>query len=65
MESLSQENRKFNPDPQFVKQAKIAGMDAYRVADPYHGSHRLLAGWWMQKHRHWADPISKPLGVYI
>ena len=30
MESLSQENRKFNPDPQFVKQAKIAGMDAYK-----------------------------------
>ena len=30
MESLSQENRKFNPNPQFVKQAKIAGMDAYK-----------------------------------
>lgn len=61
MESLSQENRKFNPDPQFVKQAKIAGMDAYK--ELYQKSiHEPLEFWSeIANELHWFKPWDKVL----
>ena len=61
MESLSQENRKFNPDPQFVKQARIAGMDAYK--ELYEKSiHEPLEFWSeIANELHWFKPWDKVL----
>ena len=56
MESLSQESRKFNPDPQFVEQAKIAGMDAYKAL--YQKSIDNPTEFWsdIAKELHWFQP---------
>ena len=61
MESLSQENRKFNPDPQFVKQAKIAGMDAYK--ELYQKSIEKPLEFWsdVANELHWFKPWDKVL----
>ena len=61
MESLSQENRKFNPDPQFVKQAKIAGMDAYK--ELYQSSIEKPLEFWsdVANELHWFKPWDKVL----
>ena len=61
MESLSQENRKFNPNPQFVKQAKIAGMDAYK--ELYQKSIEKPLEFWSDaaNELHWFKPWDKVL----
>ena len=61
MESLSQENRKFNPNPQFVKQAKIAGMDAYK--ELYQKSIEKPLEFWsdVANELHWFKPWDKVL----
>ena len=61
MESLSQENRKFNPNPQFVKQAKIAGMDAYK--ELYQKSVEKPLEFWsdVANELHWFKPWDKVL----
>ena len=61
MESLSQENRKFNPNPQFVKQAKIAGMDAYK--ELYQSSIEKPLEFWsdVANELHWFKPWDKVL----
>ena len=61
MESLSQENRKFNPDPQFVKQAKIAGIDAYK--ELYQRSIEKPLEFWsdVANELHWFKPWEKVL----
>ena len=61
MESLSQENRKFNPNPQFVKQAKIAGMDAYK--ELYLRSIEKPLEFWsdVANELHWFKPWDKVL----
>ena len=61
MESLSQENRKFNPDSQFVKQAKIAGMDAYK--ELYQKSIEKPLEFWsdVANELHWFKPWDKVL----
>ena len=61
MESLSQENRKFNPNPQFVKQAKIAGMDAYK--ELYQRSIEKPLEFWsdVANELHWFKPWDKVL----
>ncbi len=61
MESLSQENRKFNPNPQFVKQAKIAGIDAYK--ELYQRSIEKPLEFWsdVANELHWFKPWDKVL----
>ena len=61
MESLSQENRKFSPNPQFVKQAKIAGMDAYK--ELYQKSIEKPLEFWsdVANELHWFKPWDKVL----
>ena len=61
MESLSQENRKFNPNPQFVKQAKIVGMDAYK--ELYQKSIEKPLEFWsdVANELHWFKPWDKVL----
>ena len=61
MESLSQENRKFNPNLQFVKQAKIAGMDAYK--ELYQKSVEKPLEFWsdVANELHWFKPWDKVL----
>ena len=61
MESLSHENRKFNPNPQFVKQAKIAGMDAYK--ELYQKSIEKPLEFWsdVANELHWFKPWDKVL----
>ena len=56
MESLSQENRKFCPVPQFVNQAKIAGMDAYK--EQYKKSIENPSEYWssVANELHWFKP---------
>ena len=61
MESLSQENRKFNPNPQFVKQAKIAGIAAYK--ELYQKSIEKPLEFWsdVANELHWFKPWDKVL----
>ena len=61
MESLSQENRKFCPVPQFVNQAKIAGMDAYK--EQYKKSIENPSKYWssVANELHWFKPWEKVL----
>ena len=61
MESLSQENREFNPNPQFLKQAKIAGMDAYK--ELYQKSIEKPLEFWsdVANELHWFKPWDKVL----
>ena len=61
MESLSQENRKFKPNPQFVKQAKIASMDAYK--ELYQRSIEKPLEFWsdVANKLHWFKPWDKVL----
>ena len=61
MESLSQENRKFSPVPQFVNQAKIAGMDAYK--ELYKKSIENPSEYWsnVANELHWFKPWVKVL----
>ncbi|MAI43622.1 MAG: acetate--CoA ligase [Opitutales bacterium TMED207] len=61
MESLSQENRKFSPVPQFVNQAKIAGMDAYK--EQYKKSIENPSKYWssVANELHWFKPWDKVL----
>tara|TARA_E500000178_G_scaffold307026_1_gene319647 strand:- start:1199 stop:3139 length:1941 start_codon:yes stop_codon:yes gene_type:complete len=61
MESLSQENRKFSPVPQFVNQAKIAGMDAYK--EQYKKSIENPSKYWssVANELHWFKPWEKVL----
>ena len=61
MESLSQENRKFSPVPQFVKQAKISGMDAYK--EHYQRSIEDPLKFWSEvaNELHWFKPWDKVL----
>ena len=61
MESLSQENRKFRPVPQFVKQAKISGMDAYQ--EQYQQSIEDPIKYWSEvaNELHWFKPWDKVL----
>ncbi len=61
MESLSQENRKFCPVPQFVNQAKIAGMDAYK--EQYKKSIENPSKYWssVANELHWFKPWDKVL----
>ena len=61
MESLSQENRKFCPVPQFVNQAKIAGMDAYK--EQYKKSIENPSEYWssVANELHWFKPWEKVL----
>ena len=61
MESLSQENRKFSPVPQFVSQAKIAGIDAYK--EQYKKSIENPSEYWssVANELHWFKPWEKVL----
>ncbi|MGQ9686948.1 MAG: acetyl-coenzyme A synthetase N-terminal domain-containing protein, partial [Thiobacillaceae bacterium] len=60
IESILQENRVFPPSPEFVAQANVAGMDAYRAlcakaeAD-YEGFWGELA----RAHIHWHKPFTQ------
>ncbi|MFL2848203.1 MAG: acetate--CoA ligase [Coraliomargaritaceae bacterium] len=61
MESLSLENRKFSPVSKFVKQAKIAGIDAYK--EQYQKSIENPLAFWsdVAKELHWFKPWDKVL----
>lgn len=61
MESLSQENRKFSPVSEFVKEAKIAGMDAYK--EQYQKSIENPLAFWsdIANELHWFKPWDKVL----
>ena len=62
IETLMQENRVFPPAPEFVRQANISGMDAYRAMcaeaeKDYEGFWAKLA----REHLEWRKPFSKTL----
>jgi len=62
IESVLQENRVFPPRPEFVKQANISGMDAYRKLCAEAG--RDFEGFWAQLAREellWHKPFTKVL----
>lgn len=61
MESLSLENRKFSPVSKFVKEAKIAGIDAYK--EQYQKSIENPLAFWsdVAKELHWFKPWDKVL----
>ena len=62
IESVLQETRVFNPPESFVKQANIAGMDAYRALCA-EAEHDYEGFWARHAHEHllWHKPFSKVL----
>ena len=62
IETLKQENRIFDPSPEFVKHAAISGMDAYRALCAE--AERDYEGFWAKLAREnvaWHKPFSKTL----
>ncbi len=62
IETLKQENRLFNPPDEFVKNAHIAGMDAYQAMCA--AAERDYEGFWAQHAKeniHWHRPFTKTL----
>jgi acetyl-CoA synthetase len=62
IETIKQENRIFDPSPEFVKNATISGMDAYRVLCAE--AERDYEGFWARlarEHVSWHKPFTKTL----